>query len=102
MFFYSRLYFSNKTTILFLKTPLACMHNFDFDGFKYYQSSGLDNIENNKSHHKCTRITCVFKQISLISTSPSILEIQIFKHLNKSHNMIFIKQDSPLTNPSLL
>jgi len=60
------------------------MHNFDFDGFKYYQSLALNNIKNNKNHHKCTRITCVFEQISFISTLPSILEIQIFKHKQKS------------------
>jgi hypothetical protein len=40
-----------------------------------------------QSHHKCTKITCVFKQTNFISTSPSTLEIQVFKHKQKpQHN----------------
>ncbi len=34
IFFHTRLYFSNKTIILFLKKP--CIFNFNFDGFKHY------------------------------------------------------------------
>jgi hypothetical protein len=73
MFFYSTQYFSNKTTILFLKKPYficKCL----IDGPKHYQNLMLQ-CKNKKSNYKCTKMTCVFEKTSFISTPPSTSKI---------------------------
>jgi hypothetical protein len=59
MLFYSRLYFSNKRIVFFFEKTLPYMHNFNFDGFKQYQSWTLLH-KNNKSHHKCKKKKDIF------------------------------------------
>jgi hypothetical protein len=57
---------------------------------------------NNKSHHKCTKITCVFEQTNFISTPPSTSKNPNVQTQIKSLVHDYCKIDTPFTNPSSL
>jgi hypothetical protein len=53
-FFIQDYIFQTKELLFFFEKTLPYMHNFNFDGFKQYQSWTLLH-KNNKSHHKCKK-----------------------------------------------
>ncbi len=93
--------FSIKTIILFLKKPYLVLQLW-FWCIQTWSKFCLIIHKNNKSHHKCTKITCVFEQTNFILIPHSTAKIQMLKHTNKNLNMIFIKKNSSFTNPSSL
>ncbi len=100
IFLYSKLYiFKQNHSFILKKSYLVCTTLILMD-------SNIIKMQlitqKQQSHHKCTKMACVFKQITFISTSPSTLEIQLFKHINKNHNMIFIKMKSFITTRYIL
>jgi hypothetical protein len=97
MSLYSKLYFSNKTTILFLKklyivcTTLILMDSNIINVWPY-------NTKTIKVIMLMYQKYLFKKKITCISTPPSSSKIQIFKYANKSQNMIFINKKIILHN----
>jgi hypothetical protein len=89
--------FQIKTSFYFWKNLTLCAQ-FQFWWIQTLSKFGLYH-KDNKSHHKCTKIIHVFEKTSCIATPPFNSKIPMLEHTNKSHNMIFKKNNSPFKNP---